>query len=471
MRWRNWSGSVRCEPTEVAYPASEAGAALVLRRAREQGRTVRPVGAGHSFTPLVATGEVLLSLDQLTGLVRVDGEEATFWAGTRIRDVAGLLAPHGLALPNMGDIDTQSLAGAISTSTHGTGLGFTGYSGMVTGLRLALPDGSVRSVGFDTPDAARSSQSGGSTSGAVEPARPLPLVEPASSTSGVETPGDADHLFHAARVGLGVMGVITQVTLRCVPAFNLECTETTEPIEHVLESYVERARVADHLEFFWFPGTRRATVKELRRLPADGAVRPMTRTDRILNREILGNGVFEAMNAAATGVPVLSGPVREVSSRLMAGRSFSDASHRVYVAPRRVRFHESEYAMPLAAFRRVVREVERAVVVSGEGVTCPLEVRTAAADDTWLGTASGRESIYLAVHRYHRQRFAPVVAAVEPVFGAYEGRPHWGKEHTLTADRLAQLYPRFDDFRRARAAVDPDGVLLNAHTRALLNAG
>ncbi|WP_040283771.1 D-arabinono-1,4-lactone oxidase [Tessaracoccus massiliensis] len=468
MTWRNWSGAVRCNPAEIAKPGTEAEVAEILVRAAAEGRTVRPVGAGHSFTPLVATDDVLVSLDGLSGVVAANPftGDVTLWGGTRIRDIAQLLAPWGLALPNMGDIDAQSIAGAVSTGTHGTGLGYTGYSGIVTGLKLALPDGSL-----------------------VEAHS---LVEPASSTSSVETPRRSDgkqggsrgfdaaaplassgaagstSVFEAARVGLGVMGIITRVTLRCVPAFALECTETTEPVDALLESYLERSRRADHLEFFWFPGTRRATVKELRRLPPLSPTRPMSRLDRLVKRELLGNVAFGAMDAAAAKVPALARPVRQVASRFMAGATFSDASHRVYVAPRRVRFRETEYAMPVEAFGEVVREVERAIVASGEQITFPMEVRTAAADDTWLGTASGRESVYVAVHRYHRERFEPLLTAVEPVFRAHEGRPHWGKEHSLTADRLAGLYPRFDDFRAARAAVDPDGVLLNPHTRALL---
>ena len=302
---------------------------------------------------------------------------------------------------------------------------------MVTGLRVALPDGSLRTV-----DAASDPR-----------------------------------LFEAARVGLGVVGVITQVTLSCVPSFALECTETTEPVEALLESYLDRAREADHLEFFWFPGTPRATVKELRRLPADADTRPVTTADRFINRELLGNGVFGAFEAASSRLPALAGPVRDIASRFMAGRTFSDASHKVFVAPRRVRFRETEYAMPVEAFPEVVRDVERAIVASGEQVTFPLEVRTARADDTWLGTASGRTSVYVAVHRYHRERFAPLLAAVEPVFRAYEGRPHWGKEHTLGAEQLVRLYPRFDDFLAVRSEVDPGGTLLNGYTRRMLGAG
>ncbi|MDO5495834.1 MAG: D-arabinono-1,4-lactone oxidase [bacterium] len=424
---RNWSGAVRFRPREVARPSSEKAVAELLAAAGENGRPVRVIGAGHSFTPLVETDGVLVSLDALTGVERVDAATGEVWlrGGTRIREIGPLLAPYGLALPSMGDIDAQSIAGAVSTATHGTGLAFTGYSGIVTGLRVALPGGDVVACSRD----------------------------------------ERPELFEAARVGLGAFGVIVAVRLACVPAFALEAVETTEPAEAVLEGFVERAREADHLEFFWFTGTPRVTVKHNRRLPGDAPTAPMTRFDRAVNREFLGNTVFGALAGVTSRVPGLAAPVRGFASRLMAGGTFSDASHRVFVAPRRVRFHETEFAMPLDAFPDVVREVERAIVRSRIPLTFPIEVRVSGADDTWLGTASGRESVYVAVHRYDRELFAPLAKVVWPVFRAYGGRPHWGKDHAYGAEEFAGLYPRFADAQRVRAEVDPGGVLLNPHLR------
>lgn len=430
---RNWSGSVRFAPREDLSPATEQELASALAERAEQGRTVRPIGAGHSFTPIARTDDALLRADLLSGLIHVDPEtrEATFWGGTRLARIADLLAPWGLALANMGDIDVQTIAGAVSTSTHGTGLGFTGFSGMVTGLRLALPDGSLVDV-------------------------------------------DAEHdpdLFQAARSGVGAFGIITRVRLRCVPAFVLSASETTEPIEGVLESYLERCRTHDHVEFFWFPGTKRATVKTNERLPAEAPLQPMTRFDYLVNRELLGNVVFGGILNAAARVPALAPATRELASRLMAGGSFTDRSHRVFSAPRRVRFEESEYAVPIEALGDAVREIERAIVRSGEQVTFPLEIRVAASDDTWTGTASGRTTAYIAVHRFHREDFAPILRTIEPVFAAHDGRPHWGKRHTLGAERLQELYPRFADAQAVRRRVDPRGVLLSPEIAALYEEG
>lgn len=423
----NWAGNIRFDPAQISRPTTEEQVSQILVAAHHRGTRVRVIGSGHSFTPLIHTDGVLMSLDALSGVVSVEGHHVTLRGGTRLRDIAGLLAPHGLALPNMGDVDPQSIAGAVSTATHGTGLGYTSYSGCVTALRIALPDGRV------------------------------------VDCSKTEEP----ELFEAARVGLGAMGVIVELTMECVPRFDLRARETTEPIAAVLTQFLDRARQADHLEFFWFPGTSRATVKQLWRLPEGSQRKPLTTAQRILGQELLGNGVYGALVTVAAKVPPLAAPVRTVSSMFMAGPSVTDTSAAVFVTPRRVRFRECEYSMPLEAFPGVVRDVEAAVRRTA-AVTFPLEVRVVAGDDTWLGPATGRDSVYVAVHRYHREDFTPIVRAVEPVFRAYGGRPHWGKEHTLSYDDVTACYPHADDARQVRRTVDPDGVLLNPHVESFL---
>lgn len=426
---KNWAGNVTFSPAHVSRPRTEQEVADALAAATRRGGKVRAMGAGHSFTPLAATEDTLMNLDGLTGIVRVEGSDVTFWGGTRLRDIAGLLAPWGLALPNMGDVDTQSIAGAVSTAAHGTGLAFPGYSACVTHLRLALADGRIIDCSKDQePD-----------------------------------------LFEAARVGLGAIGIIVAATIACVPAFSLRVEETTERVYELLPAFHDRAREADHLEFFWFPGTPRATVKQLWRLPDDTALEPLTRTQKLAGQELLSNGVYGSMVRLSSLVPPLAPVTRAVASRHMAGPSFTDRSAAVFVSPRRVRFRETEYCMPIEALPDVVRDAEAAVRRTGHEVTFPLEVRVTKGDDTWLGPATGRDSVFVAVHRYHREPFEPVLAAVEPVFRAYGGRPHWGKEHTLTAADVTAMYPRAEDFRRARREADPSGTLLNDHVGAMLS--
>ena len=426
----NWSGSVAFGHEHLAAPTSEEEIVHALALARRRGQGMRVIGGGHSFSPLVATGGTLLSLDRYQGLVHVDPASGlvTLRGGTRLHAIAPLLAAHGLMLETMGDIDHQSIAGAIQTGTHGTGRAFTGFAGTVRGLRIALADGSVLDV-----DAER----------------------------------DAD-LFQAARLGLGAFGVICEVTLQTVPAYRLAMVETTEPIDDVVAGFVRTSAQHDHQEFFWFPGTARATVRTSTRVGADAPVVRVPRPLELLQTEMLGNGAFGALCRAAAAVPALSGPVAEIASRGFTGPAVTDDAPRVYVAPRRVRFHESEWAIPAERFAEAFDALHHRLAADRVRVTFPLEIRRIGADDVWLSTAYGRDTVYIAAHRYRAEDPASYLRLVQEVLAPFAARPHWGKQHGLTAAQLRPLYPRFDDARAVRDQADPDGLFLTPYLRDLL---
>ncbi|MGN7212670.1 D-arabinono-1,4-lactone oxidase [Brachybacterium paraconglomeratum] len=429
---RNWSGAVRFTPHEVLAPTSEDEVTAALREARSRGLPLRVIGGGHSFSPLVATVGLLLTLDRYQGLVRADPATGlvTLRGGTRLWSVAELLAPHGLALETMGDIDRQSIAGAIQTGTHGTGARYTGFAGTVRALRIALPDGSV----LDT-----------------SPAR------------------DRD-LFEAARLGLGTIGVILEVTLQCVPAYRLELVETTRPLDEAAGEFLATCESEDHHEIFWFPRTDRATVRTMRRLPADASRQRPSRAAELLQREVLGNGAWEMLCRAAALAPPLSRPVAELASHVFAGPRTVDDSAAVYAAPRRVRFHESEWALPAEHLEAALTALRARFTAEDVRVTFPLEIRRAAADDVWLSTAFERETVYIAAHRYHREEAGPYLLLVQRTLADFGARPHWGKMHWLGARELSRLYPRFEDFRAVRRAADPEGQLMTPALRHLLGA-
>lgn len=428
--WRNWGRSAQSQPSGVEHPTSEDQLLALLSAAHREGRRVKVVGGSHSFTDIAATDGTLISLDALQGLTRVDPVSGlvSMLGGTRVWRLSDALEPYGLALANMGDIDRQSIAGALATGTHGTGLAFTGYSGMLRGVRIALADGTV------------------------------------VTASAQERP----ELFQAARVGLGAIGVLLEVTLQCVPAFTVSASEHPEPLEHTVESFVERSRTEDHLEFYWFQHTQLAATKSNQRQEGGAPRRPLTRRQHLLDDELLGNGGHRLLCELGRVLPRAVPGLNRFASTAMGDRDYADRSDRIFVSPRRTRFREMEYAVPLADFEEVFREVMVAVNGLGYGITFPLEVRTAGADDTWMGTASGRESAYIALHRFVKEDHVPYFAAVEPILRAAAGRPHWGKIHTLDAQDLARLYPHFEDFRRVRNEVDPGRTFANAHLERIL---
>ncbi|MGP9845752.1 D-arabinono-1,4-lactone oxidase [Brachybacterium sp. 107] len=425
-----WSGAHRWAPRHLLVPRDEGEVLTGIALARDARIPLRVIGGGHSFTPLAATDGVAMSLDAHQGLVHADPVTGlvTLRGGTRLWEIAELLAPYALALPVMGDIDRQSIAGAIQTGTHGTGARFTGFSGMVRGLRLALADGSVVEA---SPDRERD-------------------------------------LFEAARLGLGTIGVVLEVTLACVPVYRLDLVESTEEIGPTVGSFLQDSSITDHQEFFWFPRTRRATVRTSRRV-AQGTPRQRPhRVTEVIQQEVLGNAAWDLMCRGAAVIPGLSRPAAELASRLFAGPHVVDDSASVFTAPRRVRFQESEWAIPAHRFEEAFEALRTRFEDERVRVTFPLEVRRAAADDVWLSTAYGRDTVYLAAHRYHREEAGPFLLMVQRTLAPFAARPHWGKKHWLGRRDLAALYPRFEDFRAVRAAADPDGVLLTGYLRHLL---
>ncbi|GAA1730608.1 D-arabinono-1,4-lactone oxidase [Isoptericola hypogeus] len=443
MTWR---------PARRAAPRDEAELAALVAGASAEGLRVRAIGAGHSFTPAAVTDGLHLDLDHLAGVEAVlpqpDGTtHVTVRAGTRLHALNRLLAALGLAMRNLGDIDRQSVAGAISTGTHGTGARLGGLATQVRGVRLVAPDGQVRTA----TDAA--------------------------------APGSAERdLFEVARLGLGTVGVLSAVTLEVVPAFCLHAREEPWPLDRVLEGLDDYVDDNDHAEFYWFPGTRRALTlrnnratpdqvraRDARRAGVAGSLRSAAgRARALLDEELLSNGAFGAVNRLALAAPGLVPRLNAVSARALPARDYVAPSHEVFIHPRRVRFAEMEYAVPRAELRDVLSELDGWLHSSGEPVPFPVEVRFAAPDDVWLSTARGRETAYVAVHQYAAMPHRRYFGAAERIFTAAGGRPHWGKLHTRTAEDLAAHYP-LDDVARVRAAADPDGVFRNDYTDAVLD--
>lgn len=427
--WQNWGRTASALPARVERPATEEEVAAAVRRAAEEGRTVKAVGSGHSFTDIAATDGVQLDLSRLAGLVHADPATGlvTLRAGTRLRDIPPLLAPYGLAMANLGDIDAQTISGAVSTGTHGTGLRFGGLATQVVGVRLV--DGRGEVVAAD--------------------ATHQPELVPALS------------------LGLGAFGVLTEVTLQCVPAFLLRAVERPEPLEDVLASWSERVRAVDHVEFYWFPHTRTAATKTNTRLPLEAGADPLPGWRRRLD-DGLSNGLFEGTCRLTRRVPAVTPVVNQVAARLMANRTFCDASPNVFTTQRSVRFRETEYAVPLDALPDAARALVALVERRGWRVSFPVEFRAAAGDDRWLSTAHGRDSGYVAVHRYWRDPQDGYLPEVERLLRDHGGRPHWGKLHSWTAEDVAAAYPRFGDFVALRDRLDPDRRFGNAYLRRVL---
>ena len=426
--WRNWAGDQRCVPARIERPRDRGDLIESVKRACDQGLTVRAVGSGHSFTDAACTGGVLFEMGGLdrvldvqrdAGLVKVE-------AGLGLRALSELIWGHGMALENLGDIDKQTVSGAIATGTHGTGSRFRNISTQIEAMELVLPDGTLLEV---------------------------------SSTSEPD-------LLPAVRVGLGALGVIATITLRTVPAFTIRRTDSPQPLSETLERLQDLADGSDHFEFYVFPHTDAALLRQSDR--TDEPPDPRHPVVDFGQEVILENWVMGAIARAGrrlpSKIPRLS---RFVASQL--GRSVkTDRSYRVFASRRMVRFTEMEYAIPrrhaIDAIPRVLEVAERA----DPPVGFPIEVRFVAGDDSMLSPAHDRDTCYVAVHQYQGMAWESYFRSVESIMDSYGGRPHWGKRHFQTAATLAERYPRFEDFLAARNRLDPEGSFRNQYLDRVL---
>jgi L-gulono-1,4-lactone dehydrogenase len=426
--WRNWAGDERCRPARRTSPASVEELAVAVAGAQAAGLRARVAGAGHSFSDIALTDGLMISMERMRRVLDVDPSSGLVrvQSGITINELSAAVAAHGLALENLGDVDMQSIAGAISTATHGTGARLRNISSQVVELTLVLADGST-----------------------------LVCSERA-----------APEVFRAARVGLGALGAIAEVTVRCVPAFALRGVDAPAPLEHVLDGFEQLALGNDHFEFFVFPHAEQALTRTNNR--TDETPRPRSRASAYANDIVLTNHVFGLLCRAARRFPSRIPQLNRLVTRLAGSSTRVDRSFEIFASPRLVRFTEMEYALPRERTAEAVRAVMEMIPREGFAVPFPIEVRAVAADDAMLSTAAGRDSGFVAVHMYEGMEWRPYFRAVAAIMDGLGGRPHWGKRHFQTPAGLRPRYPDWDAFQDVRARLDPGGVFANEWTDRVL---
>ncbi len=415
--WVNWGRNQKCIPSKYATPTKTDEVAKLVCLGVAERQKVRAVGAGHSFSRLCASEGIMIDLSNFNSIIGIDQEhmQVTVGAGIRLFDLNRELESHGLALPNLGDIDRQSLAGAISTGTHGTGINYHSISQAVIGLKIVTGDGGILEC----------------------------------------SPTENQNIFEAARVSLGALGVIIEVTLQCVPAFRLRAIEQTTSINNVLELFEDAIGTADHTEFFWFPHTEIGTLKINSKTDDSPSYRSPYKA--FLSDEVIANGGFELINRYAKFFPQRAQKILENQISTERRISYVASSHKVFCSARRVRFIEMEYAVPLECLFEAFQKVREATNQLDHPITFPIEVRVLGADEIPLSPAYGRKSGYIAVHVYRGNPTEPYFQIVENIMRTYDGRPHWGKVHTRTSQELSDLYPEWNKFQLVLEELDPDG--------------
>lgn len=416
--WSNWSATARCEPARIARPGSEEQIAVAITAAARHDLPVRAAGTGHSFNRLVTTNGLLLDLTGYTGVLAIDRDRRTVTvrAGTRLGRVCRALDAVGLALANVGTLGEQTVAGAISTGNHGSGIEHPPLSGEVVALRLVTADGQVRELDRDTDP----------------------------------------ELFRCARTGIGALGVVTAVTFRCVPAFNLRVRERSEPLDAVLDRFAEWATGAGHPSLSWLPWTDRVGIRELDRTDEPVSAGAANRGYRITMSEVRCGLLGLAGRFVPGVVPWAHRPGEDGGPSHYVGRG-----HQVFTFAQPVRFLALEHALPLEQVPAALRNLRGALRGAGRYSPYSVLVRVGAGDDSPLSPAYGRLTGYVNLTIPRTAAYLELLRIVEHVLREHGARPHWGKAHTATAEVLAPRYPEWTTFQRVRARVDPAGRFTN----------
>jgi L-gulono-1,4-lactone dehydrogenase len=421
--WRNWAGNQIAHPQSIESPQNVGELAAIVTDASAGGQKIKAVGSGHSFTSAAATGGRMIRLENLSGISQIDREknQVTVGAGTRLSELNTLLHAEGLALANMGDIAYQTVAGAISTSTHGTGKALTGLAGQVVAMTMVDGKGEI-----------------------------LECTETSNSD-----------VFDVGRVSVGALGVISQYTLQVVPSFRLRALEQPMRLDDVLENAHELAASHDHFEFFWIPHTKWALTKRNNR--TDDDLQPLPRVKGWIEKTFMENYAFGAVCRLGRARPSLI-PRLATALPSSGSREYVDQSFKIFASPRIVRFYEMEHALPVEAVVPALKEIRAMIERKGYLLNFPVEVRFTKGDDVALSTAYGRDSAYIAVHVYKGMECEPFFRDVEDILRGYDARPHWGKVHYRDAAELSTLYPRWNDFIALRDRIDPERTFSNDYT-------
>lgn len=394
--WTNWVGNQSCNPARIVPCATEDAVVAAVREARREGLGARTAGSGHSFTPIVGTDGILLDTSGLKGVVSIDPDAclATAKAHTTIGEFGDPLWEAGLAFKNQGDIDTQAIAGAVATSTHGSGPDLGSYSAELKACRLVDGRGEVRVLSAD--------------------------ADP--------------EIFGAVQCSLGLLGIMTELTVEVAPAYNIHEKIVFMPVEEMLERWDDLLAQYRHFSFFWMP------------------------TDR--SSELFG---FAPAKADQCMVKLYRETAEAPGSRPLPANERIDRSYRIYPHVFEPNFHELEYFVPADDARAVFEEHRHLMLSSLPDSVFPMEVRFVAADEAWMSPNYQRPSIVISVSGEPGTDYWPYLRKCDAQLYERGARPHWGKLHFMTAERLAERFPKYQAFKDVRAEFDPDGMFLNPH--------
>lgn len=427
MKLKNWAGNLSFEPEKVLFPETEDEIQRLVLMCINEGKKIRVIGSGHSFSALIETNQMLINLINYQGLVSINKDlcQATLKGGTVLKNAGEILFQNGLAMENLGDIDSQSIAGTISTGTHGTGIGFGTISTQVVGLKFINGKGEIIYCSATVNSA----------------------------------------LFKAAQVSLGLLGIIIEVTLQCVPSYKLLVKNRKEPLDKVLASIDQRNAENRNFEFFWMPFTNTVWSKS-----SNIALQGEPDKDNFVNylsELLIENYSFKALCEWARFFPSQNKAVSKIVARTIPNIDKLNYSHKVYATMRIVKFEEMEYNIPAEAYQDVMSEIVKICNSGVFDVHFPIESRWVKGDDIYMSPAYGRDSAYIACHVYYKKDSKKYFEKLESIFQAYGGRPHWGKLNSISKNIISEIYPEFKTFQKYRKEHDPENMFMSTYMESI----
>ncbi len=420
---KNWAQNLDFTPSKIFSPKSVEDIKSAILTSRKEGRTLRMRGSAHSWTGLIETNQHYLHLDELQGVIDVKPEQKIVkaWAGTKLSLFGEEAFKHKLSMENQGDINKQSIAGATSTGTHGTGINLQSVANQISSLTIINANGEEVVVDETSPH------------------------------------------FNAARLSLGSFGVVSDMTFKLTEAYKLEVKTFSEDFEQSLKEFDSRLKNNRHLEMFYFPVGKWSLTKLMNKTEA-----PVTNKGPLhkLNEVVIENWLYTQLNrvASSTGQYKL---IDKLMRTFVSPETKVDWSHRAFPTERSFKFMEMEYNLPVEKFIPVMKEMTAAIDKHGFQTLFPIEIRFVKKDNIWISPAFERDSVYFAIHTYISEDYRPYFDCMEEILQRHEGRPHWGKWHTMDYKKLNRVYPKLNDFLESRKVFDPDGLFLNDHLKKI----
>lgn len=416
---KNWAGNLEFHPTQVLAPQSVEEIKAIILKAKQENKNIRTRGTGHSWTGLIATNDLYLHLDNYQGIIEVNEARKMVKAkaGSKLHLFGEEAFKSKLAMENQGDINKQSIAGATSTGTHGTGITLQSVANQISAMTIINARGEEIVIDESSP------------------------------------------YFQAARLSLGSLGIIADLTFKLSEAYKLKENSFAEDFSQSLSGFKSRLKGNRHLEMFFFPVGDWSFTKMMNVTNEEPTKKNILHT---MNEIVLENWLYTQLNRISSGTGRYK-LIDKIMRTFVSPKENVDWSHRAFPTERSFKFMEMEYNLPVEKFETVMEEVRAAIRKNNFQTLFPIEIRFVKGDPLWLSPAYERDSVYLAVHTYISENYRPYFDCMEEIFQRHGGRPHWGKWHTMKSDKLKIAYPRFNEFLKVRKEFDPDGMFLNDH--------